>query len=72
MAIEICKILPLATPKEIFIKVQVFGIYVFDTLEHFSQTKEYNKICSLFPTALEKVGRKRMNSELQTPGSSSS
>lgn len=59
MAIKICKISPLTTPKQIPIKVEVLVDYVLDNFEHFSQTKECNEIHWLLLTALEKMGKEK-------------
>lgn len=50
-----CKISPPATPNETPIKVDILGDYVFDTLEHNSQTKDNTEFFWLLLTALEKV-----------------
>ena len=47
--------------------VEVLSDYVVDTLEHFSQTKEYNKIQWLLLNALEKMVKE--NDELRASNS---
>ena len=68
MAIEIHKILPVDTPKQIFIRSKFLGARVFDSLKHFGKTKEYNEIdwILLCGRIWEK---KMMSSGLQIPSS---
>lgn len=44
VAIEIQKILLLDAPDKVLIRGKVLGDHVFDTLEYFCQTNEYNII----------------------------
>lgn len=44
VAIEIQKILLLDAPDKVLVRGKVLGDHVFDTLEYFCQTNEYNII----------------------------
>ena len=57
------------SPNQIPIKGEVMSHpYIFVTLEHFSQTEEYNGNGQLLLTVLEKIGEKKLrasNSQLK-------
>lgn len=64
--IEILKISPLDAPNQTLIKSKELSDCVYKISKHFCQTKEYNKIGSLFLMSLDTVvkKKKKMSSEI--------
>lgn len=70
LAIEICKISPLDSPNQPFIRSKDLGDCVYDTFKHFGLTIEYNKIGWVLLMLLDKVEKEKDELRIQISHSS--